>query len=200
VPFFVRTEGGKPVFAGPPLAVKPACLRDGLCWICGHGLQNRSYAFVIPPAGVVSRVTSDPPSHRDCARYALRACPFLKRSVAVLWRCSAYGVRSQGGGEPLLTLGPARAVEWWCDGRPATPPEIAAAASVTAKKTKLPRDEFLARFKARMLRAGERFDDGSSIARYADDTGPTYFDGQHAEDPTITPEECAEADISYWGD
>lgn len=63
----------------------------------------------------------------------------------------------------------------------------------------IPKDEFLARFKARMLAvAGEKFDDGESIADYADEIGPTYYDdeNQHEEGP----EECADADMSYWGE
>ena len=59
------------------------------------------------------------------------------------------------------------------------------------------REEFCARFKAEMLRiAGPTFDDGESIAAYADDIGPTYWDqsDQRAEGP----EECAQTDISYW--
>lgn len=61
------------------------------------------------------------------------------------------------------------------------------------------RDEFLSRFKARMLdRAGEHFDDGESVARYADETGPTYWaDEDQREDG---PEECADSDMSYWGE
>ena len=62
------------------------------------------------------------------------------------------------------------------------------------------RDEFLRRFKARMIeRAGQTFDDGSSIAEYADETGPTYWE----EDSLIRdegPEACADADMSYWGE
>jgi hypothetical protein len=63
----------------------------------------------------------------------------------------------------------------------------------------LTKEEFVARFKVRMLAvAGEKFDDGTSIAEYADETGPSYFDDpdQRAEGP----EECADADISYWGE
>lgn len=60
-------------------------------------------------------------------------------------------------------------------------------------------EEFCNRFKARMVgRAGDTFDDGSSIAKYADETAPTYFD-----DPMQRgngPEECADADMSYWGE
>lgn len=60
-------------------------------------------------------------------------------------------------------------------------------------------NEFRDRFKARMLeRAGTRFDDGESIADYADEIADTYFetDWQRA----LGPEECADADMSYWGD
>ena len=61
------------------------------------------------------------------------------------------------------------------------------------------KEEFCERFKARMLAvAGEKFDDGESVADYADETAPTYWDDpdQRAEGP----EECAVADISYWGE
>ena len=61
------------------------------------------------------------------------------------------------------------------------------------------KEEFCERFKAYMLKvAGPRFDDGSSIAEYADETAPTYWDepDQRAEGP----EACADADMSYWGE
>jgi hypothetical protein len=60
-------------------------------------------------------------------------------------------------------------------------------------------EEFCARFKARMIaRAGETFDDGGSIAEYADMAAPTYFEdaSQRAEGP----ESCADADMDYWGE
>jgi hypothetical protein len=59
--------------------------------------------------------------------------------------------------------------------------------------------EFCARFKARMItRAGETFEDGDSVAEYADMVAPSYFDDPMMRDEG--PEECADADISYWGD
>jgi len=64
--------------------------------------------------------------------------------------------------------------------------------------TLLSKEEFCARFKAHMLKAGEKFDDGSSIAEYADDTAPTYWEEQHRDGSS--PEECAESDMSYWGE
>lgn len=66
-------------------------------------------------------------------------------------------------------------------------------------RTELERENFCARFRAWMLdRAGATFDDGSSIADYADDTGPTYWDDASMRDEG--PEACAEADMSYWGE
>ena len=61
--------------------------------------------------------------------------------------------------------------------------------------------EFCARFKARMLAAvgpPYLFDDGESIADYADDIAPTYY--ATAWQRELGPEECADADMSYWGD
>ncbi len=53
----------------------------------------------------------------------------------------------------------------------------------------LTKDEFCARFKARMVGFLETFDDGTSVAEYADEVGPTYFEGQYLENPgDETPE------------
>ena len=61
------------------------------------------------------------------------------------------------------------------------------------------KEEFCARFKAYMLSvAGEKFGDGTSIAEYADMTAPTYWDEPNQREEG--PEECASADMSYWGD
>ena len=58
-----------------------------------------------------------------------------------------------------------------------------------------PIKKFVERFKARMLAvAGPKFDDGSSIAEYAEMTAPTYFEDRDGE----TPEECADAGDRDW--
>ena len=67
--------------------------------------------------------------------------------------------------------------------------------------SEITKEEFSARFKARMLAAAfpqSDFDDGGSIAEYADETAPTYWetDWQREEGP----EACADADMSYWGE
>lgn len=60
-------------------------------------------------------------------------------------------------------------------------------------------EEFCARFKARMLAvAGDTFDDGASVAEYAEQTAPSYWEEQWQRG--LGPEECADADMSYWGE
>lgn len=61
------------------------------------------------------------------------------------------------------------------------------------------KEEFIRRFVDCMVRrAGDTFDDGSSIREYAEQAAPAYWDDpdQRAEGP----EDCAESDISYWGE
>lgn len=62
------------------------------------------------------------------------------------------------------------------------------------------KEEFCQRFVAHMVKmAGfEKFDDGESVRDYAEATAPTYWD--EPDQRKDGPEECAEVDISYWGD
>lgn len=67
-------------------------------------------------------------------------------------------------------------------------------------ETLLSKEDFSIRFKAFLIeKAGEKFDDGESIADYADETAPTYFDQQYQEDGG-SPEAWAAEDMSYWGE
>lgn len=78
---------------------------------------------------------------------------------------------------------------------------------ITEEPTK---EEFIARFKAEMIRivgptyvqseCDDSFSDETveSTSDYADETAPTYWDEpDHRADG---PEECARSDYSYWGD
>jgi hypothetical protein len=85
VPFFVTWfKDGKPCAPGAgvpdfrvidPLKMVKA-VRQHLCWVCG-GVMGVHKCFVIGPMCAVNRINSEPPSHRDCAIYAARVCPFL---------------------------------------------------------------------------------------------------------------------------
>ncbi len=82
VPWFVLWVDGKPDFR---------VIRDGgvaiahnkkLCWLCGESMGQFG-AFVIGPMCGINRTIAEPPAHRDCAEYAVTACPFLTKPMAV---------------------------------------------------------------------------------------------------------------------
>jgi hypothetical protein len=125
--------------------------RKKLCWICGGKMSDRGYVHVIGPMCVVNRVTSEPSSHRDCATFAAKACPFLTRprqkrdakglpndmfvaGTAILRNPGAvclYQTRKVTPFEPpdggvLFQLGRPTRIEWYAQGRIATRAEIEA--------------------------------------------------------------------------
>jgi hypothetical protein len=76
VPWFVAWIDGEADFR----IIRPdgvsTALRQHTCWLCGQPL-GRYVAYVIGPMCAVNRTSAEPPSHRECAIYAARACPFL---------------------------------------------------------------------------------------------------------------------------
>lgn len=94
VPYFVQwidPMSGKPVPRGqgvPDFRVLNKqhwhdCVdpKKQLCWLCGEPLgQYRT--FVIGPMCSISLVTAEPPSHHECASFAVRVCPFLSNPMA----------------------------------------------------------------------------------------------------------------------
>ena len=82
VPAFVDWIGGEPEFRAmnPRFMVK--AIKQRLCWTCGQPLYSEE-VFVIGPMCAVNRVSSEPPSHRECALYAALNCPFLSKPQMV---------------------------------------------------------------------------------------------------------------------
>jgi hypothetical protein len=152
VPWFVSWQDGKPDFRVVKANARGTALKRGLCWVCGSPL-GRLKVSAIGPMCVVNRVTSEPPSHPECARYAARACPFLSNprmrrnekslpdersqpggialdrnpGVVALW-FSLYPSKPfpTGDGGWLFELGRADRVEWVAQGREATYAEVEA--------------------------------------------------------------------------
>jgi hypothetical protein len=125
------------------------CYRFHRCWLCNEPL-GRHRVFAIGPMCVVNRVTMEPPSHRDCAEYAVRACPFLSQpkmvrneknmpidrrapglmiernpGVTCLYETETYKRFTALGGK-LCELGEPKRIEWWAEGRIATRAEVSA--------------------------------------------------------------------------
>lgn len=82
VPFFVGYPDGKHPDHRTVDPLKLAqCIRGKLCWLCGQRLGDL-LTCVIGPMCAVNRNTSESPSHRSCALYAVKTCPFLTRPHA----------------------------------------------------------------------------------------------------------------------
>ena len=148
VPWFVAWIDGAPDFRVVEQGRIGEAILDQRCWICGEKL-GRYLAFVIGPMCAVNRISSEPPSHRECAEFAARACPFLtmpkmkrnekglpedyqapagvfiKRNpgVAVLWISESYHLIKDRGGV-LFEVGKPVEVLWFAEGRKATRAEI----------------------------------------------------------------------------
>ena len=148
VPWFVAKLDGEYDFRVIERGRVARAVNAGVCWLCGNRL-GRIKVSVIGPMGTVNRITSEPPSHPACARYAVRACPHLTNprarrnakdlpeeheappgihidanpGASVLWS-SLYPSKpfdpGHGGNGVLFALGAPYAVEWWTQGRPAT--------------------------------------------------------------------------------
>jgi hypothetical protein len=76
IPFFVSMIDGKPDFRVVNALKVYECCYTKACFICGQKLGTY-LAFVIGPMCTVSRISAEPPSHLECAQYAVKVCPFL---------------------------------------------------------------------------------------------------------------------------
>lgn len=76
VPWFVTWIDGKPDFRVSNAEKRVQAANKRLCWLCGEPV-GRYLAFVIGPMCAVNRNTSEPGCHRDCAEFAVQACPFM---------------------------------------------------------------------------------------------------------------------------
>jgi hypothetical protein len=98
----------------------------------------------------INRITAEPPSHKDCAEYALKACPFLSNpqakrperpmpagvhvaghmiernpGVSLMWTAESFALwRLAGHQTPLIRLGPPLELAFWANGREATREEL----------------------------------------------------------------------------
>jgi len=152
VPWFVAWVDGKPEFRAMDGAKFRAAIRERRCWVCG---QRRGVyvCFVVGPMCGINRISSEPPSHAECARWSARNCPFLSNphmvrredevldnanlqensagvaltrnpGVSLLWHTRTFDVIPDGRGKTLILMGDPEEIEFWCKGRLATRAEI----------------------------------------------------------------------------
>lgn len=153
VPFFAEEVDGKPDFRVVSPDKMRRAIKQSLCWVCGGKLGSYK-AFVIGPMCAINRTISDPPSHRGCAIFSARNCPFLSRPLAKrrtdglpdnvqdaagmglkrnpgavgVWITKAFEVFRPDRGNPgiLFSLGDPTQVLWFANGQPATRAEVQA--------------------------------------------------------------------------
>lgn len=94
VPWFVYREvDGEPITAKQHVpgseitkydfrVIRPGgvevAIRESRCWVCGQK-RPKYGVFVIGPMCAVNRTSAEPPSHRSCAIFSAKACPFLAK-------------------------------------------------------------------------------------------------------------------------
>jgi hypothetical protein len=150
VPYFVTWRGKTPSFPEVDTRKLARCVRFKLCWICGQQL-GAFKAFVVGPMCVINRISSEPPSHRDCAIYALRVCPFLVNprmrrvpfdgnderrikppgimvernpGTCVQWMTTSWQFHNAPNGK-LFAMNEPTEIVWWHEGREATAQQAA---------------------------------------------------------------------------
>ncbi|MBX3397520.1 MAG: hypothetical protein KF873_02155 [Gemmataceae bacterium] len=150
LPWFVAKVNGKPDPRVMDARKRILAIATGCCWVCGRGIAPDRAVFVIGPMCLVNRVSAEPPSHRECAEYSVRACPFLSRphakrrendlpgtladgpgfaiarnpGVSVLYETTGSEVVPDGRGDVLLRLFAPTSLSFWREGRTATREEI----------------------------------------------------------------------------
>jgi hypothetical protein len=153
VPWFVEWIDGQPDFRVMDGRKWLRAVRHDLCWLCGNTL-GRFKVFCAGPMCAVNRTSAEPPSHRECAEYAVKACPFLTKPRArrndkdmpggtiepggimlernpgctLLWITHDYRVMRTDGG-PLLRMGDPVELVAYAEGRLATRAELDASIS-----------------------------------------------------------------------
>jgi hypothetical protein len=78
VPFFVQWIQQKPEFRAASAQALRLAIQHDFCWVCGTPLRGQK-VFTIGPMCSVNRLSAEPPAHIACARYSVRACPFLTK-------------------------------------------------------------------------------------------------------------------------
>lgn len=150
VPFFVAYVDGRPDFRIMDPRKWMDCVQFGRCWICGETLGGIK-AFTIGPMCAINRISAEPPSHRECAEFAAKACPFLilpkaqrreanmpelaeppgsmlrrNPGVALVWVTRKFRRVTDGKGGLLFEVGDPLEALWFAEGRVATRAEVLA--------------------------------------------------------------------------
>lgn len=146
IPWFVSWRDGQPHFPAIDAVKLGVAWNEDLCWVCGDRL-GASRGWVVGPMSAIEGATPEPPSHYDCARFAVRHCPHLATATAkfsekyegiegyvsqanvskvrsgatAIWVTKGRGATPfQAGRGILFGLDEPVRLEWYANGQPAT--------------------------------------------------------------------------------
>lgn len=121
------------------------CYKESRCALCGMIITDRKYWVTGGPAVARNRLISDPPMHEECARYAIKVCPFLsnpdmkyrakhdpdtvidhrvstvREETQILAMATTY-TTIEYDGRPYILMGRWRKLEHWSRGQEVPPP------------------------------------------------------------------------------
>lgn len=148
IPWFVEDVNGVRDFRVVSRKRKGQALLHSRCWVCGED-RGRPAAFVIGPMCAINRISSEPPSHLECATFAAQACPFLVKpmvkrrednlpvdykvtpghidrnpGVALIWVTSRWQIKPVNSGDYIISLGDPQFIACYREGREATKDEV----------------------------------------------------------------------------
>jgi hypothetical protein len=111
VPWFVHWENGTPDFRVIGRGKIREAVTGNLCWVCGIPFaRQEDRVFLVGPMCAVNRVSSEPPSHQDCAVFSAQHCPFL--SVPRMVRRERDMENTIRPAGVMLTRNPGAVVAW----------------------------------------------------------------------------------------
>jgi hypothetical protein len=146
IPWFVADVNGERDFRVADGRKYSIAISESLCWVCGQRMGAYK-TFVIGPMCGINRVTAEPPSHKDCAEWSARNCPFLsnprmirdetdlvgdnpggimiKRNpgACIVWTTKAFFQMRVSNGH-LIQIGDPLEAVWYARGRIATRDEV----------------------------------------------------------------------------
>lgn len=149
VPWFVSWRDQTPLFPVIDAAKLATAWTAERCWVCGEAL-GAWRGWIVGPMSAIEGATPEPPSHCECAAFALTACPHLasadarfsdvqaapdqaaqsnisrvRSAASAMWVTRGRGAAPfRAGGGVLFRLEPPARLEWWAHRRPATGAEV----------------------------------------------------------------------------
>lgn len=121
IPWFVEWINGEPDFRVMSAERHVLAVRERRCWVCGDILGAR-LAFPVGPMCGINRISAEPPSHRECAEFSTKACPFLTMPKMVRNQYKlAEGfdehnqmISPENPGGIMITRNPGVVLLWFC--------------------------------------------------------------------------------------